>query len=593
MKILKHRSLAIAFTLLFMLAFSNYSVFADEKSHFEKGEAELINQAYKDVEPAAGEGAVAIPKAAVYVSSKSQLQNILYEAMTERKSSLNVVYTGYTSDMISDMRAVLEKTLEIDDYLKYSYVSVSYGYSGYQGNYNIYYNPSYLTTKAQEDYVDSRVDYILDEIITDKMTSFEKEVAIHDYIVKNVEYDVSLVQHSAYAALAYGKTVCQGYSLLAYKMFEEAGLQSRIIGSDYMNHAWNLVNVDGYWYHADLTWDDPVPDVKGRTVYEYFNMSDYSISKDHYWDEASYPSCTSNKYIYMSDVSYLVFDGDCIYYSSNYDDKLYKINMDGTGKQNICSDRAFFLCGYGDWIYFSNFSQGGHIYKIRTDGTAKQQVNSVYSTNLRIEGSSLVFKNGDTGMISSIVLESLVPESIELSQLSMTIEKGSSSQLVAVSYPQGVPAQILWSSSDANVASVDSNGKVAADSAGICIIKAEIAGTGISASCSVKVEDSAEVQHADVFGYKTASDTKKIWTVKFNKGVSKEADIANMVRITQGGAGVGAAAVLGVDGDSIEIVPPQEGYVRGKSYRLQISGNIESTGGEKILKPVVFYFMVE
>ena len=34
------------------------------------------------------------------------------------------------------------------------------------------------------------------------------------------------------------------------------GLQNYKINSD--NHIWNLVNLDGTWYHLDLTWDDPV-----------------------------------------------------------------------------------------------------------------------------------------------------------------------------------------------------------------------------------------------------------------------------------------------------------------------------------------------
>lgn len=53
---------------------------------------------------------------------------------------------------------------------------------------------------------------------------------------------------------------------------------------------WNLVKLDGTWYHADPTWDDPVPDVPGRAQYHYFLKSDKTMAKDHTWVPSSTPS---------------------------------------------------------------------------------------------------------------------------------------------------------------------------------------------------------------------------------------------------------------------------------------------------------------
>jgi len=579
---------AYAVIIMTMLCNSAYAQTIDKR------EAEHINSAYKNIVSDVGTLATPQSEAAIYVSSKSQLEELLYDSMLDRKASINAIYIGDTNDIMADMESVFESVIASDDYLHFSWTSLKYGCNGYEGNYNIYYNLTYLTTKSQEDYVDSKVDEILSDIIDAGMTSFEKELAIHDYIVENIGYDESLVEHSAYAALAKGKTVCQGYSLLAYKMFENAGLQARIIeGYESMNHVWNLVNIDGHWYHADLTWDDPLPDVMGRTMYRYFSLSDGGMSLDHYWDISGYPACSSDKYSYMQEVSYPVFKGDWIYYSSNSDEKLYKVKNDGSSKNMLYSGRVLYLCGYGEWLYYSDFSQGGYVYRIKTDGTSRQQINSEYSKFLSIDGNVLTYENGYTGETASIVLEPIEAESIDLSKSVVTMEKGDKFSLEYSLYPKEAQSQIRWSSSDESVASVDSMGNVTANAAGVCSIKAIVDGKDIIDSCVFNVGDPSESSSADSFGHKLTDNQQKIWTVRFSEELFKEMNLKSIVSITKGSTDCGASAVFGADGRTIEIIPPENGYEKGKSYRIFIGSDIRSSEGDLLKKPAVMYFMAE
>jgi hypothetical protein len=106
---------------------------------------------------------------------------------------------------------------------------------------------------------------------------------IHDWIADNVEYDWSFEEYSAYAALYLGKAVCQGYSLLMYKMLEQAGISARIVRSNAMDHAWNMIYLCGNWYHVDVTWND-----QGSFIYYgYFNLSDSEMEQaEHFgWEE--------------------------------------------------------------------------------------------------------------------------------------------------------------------------------------------------------------------------------------------------------------------------------------------------------------------
>ena len=34
------------------------------------------------------------------------------------------------------------------------------------------------------------------------------------------------------------------------------------------NHVWNAVNINGTWYHLDLTWDDPITNT-GENLLKY------------------------------------------------------------------------------------------------------------------------------------------------------------------------------------------------------------------------------------------------------------------------------------------------------------------------------------
>lgn len=190
--------------------------------------------------------------------------------------SFKMVYNFTSGEVENLLEQAREAATEGDDYLEFSIFGISTGWTGGNGNVTVNYSAEYLANYSQEQQVNQRVSEILASITSPGMNDEEKEKAIHDWIVQNVEYDNSLVEHSAYAALFKGYTVCQGYSLLTYKMLEEVGIDARIIDSDPMNHAWNMVNLCGDWYHLDVTWNDP--DNGDQVHYTYYNLSDTEIS---------------------------------------------------------------------------------------------------------------------------------------------------------------------------------------------------------------------------------------------------------------------------------------------------------------------------
>ena len=118
------------------------------------------------------------------------------------------------------------------------------------------------TKKSYDDYerkyVENYIQNFIDNNITDNLNNREKIKLFHDYIINNTVYDKSSSQDSytAYNLITTGKSICGGYSDIMAIYLHMLGIQNYKITSD--NHVWNLVNLNGSWYHLDLTWDDPV-----------------------------------------------------------------------------------------------------------------------------------------------------------------------------------------------------------------------------------------------------------------------------------------------------------------------------------------------
>ena len=96
----------------------------------------------------------------------------------------------------------------------------------------------------------------------------------HDYIINNTVYDDSGKdkKYSAYNLLTEGKSICGGYSDIMSIYLNILGIQNYKVSSD--NHIWNLVNVDGAWYHLDATWDDPIAnDGNQYLIHNFFLIS--------------------------------------------------------------------------------------------------------------------------------------------------------------------------------------------------------------------------------------------------------------------------------------------------------------------------------
>ncbi|MBP3389160.1 MAG: hypothetical protein J6K98_04710 [Clostridia bacterium] len=157
-------------------------------------------------------------------------------------------------------------------------------------------NEAYLITTAEKNTAQAKWDRAVKEAlngVTASMTAYERELKIHDNLIARCAYDEtqeSAYCHSAYGALVEGKAVCEGYSRAFQYLLYQVGIPCLIAEgqSHGQGHAWNMAQIDGSWYHVDVTWDDPLSDTPSL-YHGYLNLNDGWIREDHTVEQKGYP----------------------------------------------------------------------------------------------------------------------------------------------------------------------------------------------------------------------------------------------------------------------------------------------------------------
>ena len=126
--------------------------------------------------------------------------------------------------------------------------------------------------------------------VTGGLSQYQREIEIHDALLTRCEYSDNTEAFNVYTSLGAivdGEAVCEGYSRAMQILLSMAGVETYYVfgtGSEEL-HMWNVVNIDGIWFHLDPTWDDQDRGV----IYDYFNLTQSEITRDHtlspyYWE---------------------------------------------------------------------------------------------------------------------------------------------------------------------------------------------------------------------------------------------------------------------------------------------------------------------
>ncbi len=321
----------------------------------------------------------------------SEAEEYLYQQMRERIEMIDI--SAYRLDLEGTKNLIYGVLNEYPD-LYYVKREFSYSPGEYINAVILTYNDTYDDAAFQKG-VSSAL-----ACVDNQMSDLEKAVVLHDYLTVNCEYDyenlnantIPDASYSAYGVFAERIAVCQGYALAYKYLLNQVGIDCYMVTSDSMNHAWNMIVLDGQYYQVDVTWDDPVWDKVGRAVHTYMFRSDAAFAKHQDWVVTSGSSvvdyqATDTRYdnaFWVDCDSPLVLAGDDCYYitdSGNVNKtRLEDITDAGTFVQSI--GRWPVWGGSDNWIgAFSGlfqiqdrlyYNDKASIYSIALDGTDRK-----------------------------------------------------------------------------------------------------------------------------------------------------------------------------------------------------------------------------
>ena len=191
------------------------------------------------------------------------------------------------------------------------FYSVTFKYRYFKESGNAEMIPEYLFDKKKvqehQKAMKARVEKLARPAM--KYSEFEKIQYIHDFICQNVRYDKlkKPYSHEIIGPLGQGVGVCEGIAKSVKILCDALGIWCMIALSENnpekgikYRHAWNIIKMNGKYYHLDATFDNSLGKQE-MLRYDYFNLSDKQIFRDHEPVIWKTPVCADGDHFYYKE----------------------------------------------------------------------------------------------------------------------------------------------------------------------------------------------------------------------------------------------------------------------------------------------------
>lgn len=268
-----------------------------------------------------------------------------YSVLNEEEKTVYLEIYGILKDMLSDVELstldveLVEKVFKcvLNDHPEFYYVE-GYTYTTYSREdvlAKLEFSGTYTKSKEECETIDKQIEQYVKRCfigINATMSEYEKVKYCYEYIIEHTEYDLNAKDsQNICSVFLNGESVCMGYAkAMQYLLLEQDILCTIVNGTAQEGevHAWNLLLLDGQYYHLDVTWGDDSYTISndettsvGMTNYSFFCVTTEDILKTHKINNVvELPECIANEN------NYYVKEG---YYFKTLDtDKLAKVFSD-------------------------------------------------------------------------------------------------------------------------------------------------------------------------------------------------------------------------------------------------------------------------
>lgn len=242
-------------------------------------------------------------------ASDNLVNEIFFESIKDVeviKSDINRAVVAYIYDNPQAFYFDSNYKIKISNFVIFKDITVEF----------IYASDDRETIDNQKKQIDLKITDIINKNITEDMNEYEKELVVHDTLVKTAKYydyeDINNIpgtKHSAYGALIEGEAVCDGISKAFKMVMDKLGIECILVGGvlNDVPHAWNMIKIDGGYYHVDLTSDQLSENKINYATHTYFNLTDEEIDITHEVDDQYVLNkCIEDKYNYYQYNKYYI-----------------------------------------------------------------------------------------------------------------------------------------------------------------------------------------------------------------------------------------------------------------------------------------------
>ena len=188
------------------------------------------------------------------------------------------------------------------------------------------FSPNYVMDEETKNQLQKQVDEVVEEWlggISVQDSDYAKAKYVFETLIENVDYVEGAEDNQNILSVFLNRqTVCQGYACATQYLLRYLGVQSIVISGRANNqaHAWNIVNLDGNFYHMDTTWGNSryldTDQQEAKFVnYIFLCMTDEEIAKTHLVEMPFVmPECTAieDNYYVREGRYFEVWDPDAI-----------------------------------------------------------------------------------------------------------------------------------------------------------------------------------------------------------------------------------------------------------------------------------------
>ena len=306
----------------------------------------------------------------------------------------------------------------------------------------------------------ARLSHLENNVAKNDYTQMQKLVAIYEFICANSDYSSNMDDYGTYTPygiLVRNQGICGGYAELMRSTLTKLGL-----GVDYVcteAHAWDIIKLNGAYYHTDATWGAGNEwDKRNNSRYLFMDdaLRKQSILDSGYaaepmilgypgGDRGAPPACTDKSLNAYADGFCHAFDVEHNTAYISDEDSIDAMNLDCTNRRTLIQGDSCYSMAYFDEMLYYISANDGFLYRLAPDGNKELLDDSEAFWYFEQKGSTLYYGADASGAgIKSIPLLMLPEETKSATMLEETSVPRSRSFCIRIQFSLPMAEKQDW-----------------------------------------------------------------------------------------------------------------------------------------------------